>query len=130
MTADWLAIFHDIAVLHPSHPVYLQQPSAEILHWSFTRSWVKALPAGCTHCRMTTGRRAQTCSLRRVPSPASSPVVSFIPLQQEGISTAYPLVLLHELLEETLSEPKLTCSMCLKLLASCKVAGPFPATVI
>lgn len=127
VTADWLAAFRDIAVLCPSHPLHLQQLSAEILHCNLIRSEAKAPTAVCTHCQ--TGRRALTCSLRRVPSPASSPAVSVILLKKESISTAHPLVLPDELLEETLDEPTLKLSMCLKREASSKVAGSFPVIV-
>lgn len=127
MTADSLATFRDIAVLRPSHPLHLQQLSAEILHCSLTRSEAKAPTAVCAHCQ--TSRRALTCSLHRVPSPASSPAVSFILLKKESISTAHPLVLPDELLEETLDEPTLILSMCLKFEVSSKVAGSFPVIV-
>lgn len=88
----------------------------------------------CWQAALTaTGRRALTCSLHRVPCPASSLAVSFYEKEKQKRKAFQQLILfllLDELLEKILNEPTLTLNMCLKSEVSCKKAGSFPAIVI
>lgn len=96
-TTDWLVIFHEIIVLHPSHPLCLQHPSRNpVLH---------------SHKEPSKGHRLQSLSTGSRPQPS---------LAWKSISTAHPLVLPEEQFKQTLNEPMLTLRMCLKFEVSCK----------
>lgn len=63
-----------------------------------------------------------------LPSAATSPMVVFVSLKKEGISTAHPLVFPDELLEEALNKPTLTFSYVPEIRS--ELQGSFSVIVI